>query len=192
VSHGRDDAVRAVCWISGAGDCLCRQPSRCSIFGREDQPDFGPCRHVHFLAGLCGSRSVAYFRPAPPRHFLRLQSFVNGDRLAVALCRLLCRQDKGTAPDGVTGSTDKFPYKIARFHTEGALGLAAGTMLTLGTPWKGALRGLPDHIFAKFGLTLAVLTMMGTAQAFAQADCQAPIAPAAPNGHTATQQQILG
>ncbi|HXS06557.1 MAG TPA: hypothetical protein VN723_07200 [Rhizomicrobium sp.] len=44
---------------------------------------------------------------------------------------------------------------------------------------------------AKFGLTLAVLTMLGTAQAFAQADCQAPIAPVSPDGHTATQQQIL-
>ena len=44
---------------------------------------------------------------------------------------------------------------------------------------------------AKFGLTLAVLTMLGTAQAFAQADCQAPIAPASPDGHTANQQQVL-
>ena len=44
---------------------------------------------------------------------------------------------------------------------------------------------------AKFGLTLAVLTMLGTAQAFAQADCQAPVPPASPDGHTATQQQIL-
>lgn len=43
----------------------------------------------------------------------------------------------------------------------------------------------------KFGLTLAVLTMLGTAQAFAQIDCQAPIAPATPDGHTATQQQVL-
>jgi hypothetical protein len=33
--------------------------------------------------------------------------------------------------------------------------------------------------------------MLGTAQAFAQADCQAPIAPVSPDGHTATQQQIL-
>jgi len=44
---------------------------------------------------------------------------------------------------------------------------------------------------AKFGLMLAVLTWFGTAQAFAQADCQAPIAPVSPDGHTATQQQIL-
>lgn len=42
----------------------------------------------------------------------------------------------------------------------------------------------------KFGLTLAVLTAMGAAPAFAQADCQAPIPPAAPNGRTATQQDI--
>jgi len=44
---------------------------------------------------------------------------------------------------------------------------------------------------AKFGLTLAVLTMLGATQAFAQADCEAPVPPASPNGHTATQQQIL-
>jgi hypothetical protein len=43
---------------------------------------------------------------------------------------------------------------------------------------------------AKFGLTLAVLTWIGTAQAFAQADCQAPVPPAATNGRTATQQEI--
>lgn len=43
---------------------------------------------------------------------------------------------------------------------------------------------------AKFGLTLAVLTCLGTAQAFAQADCQAPVPPAAPNGRAATQQEI--
>lgn len=46
-------------------------------------------------------------------------------------------------------------------------------------------------MLSKFGLTLAVLTMLGTAQAFAQADCQLPIPPASPDGHTATQQQIL-
>ena len=45
---------------------------------------------------------------------------------------------------------------------------------------------------AKFGLMLAVLTTLGVAPAFAQADCQPPIAPAAPNGRAATQQQILG
>ena len=45
---------------------------------------------------------------------------------------------------------------------------------------------------AKFGLMLAVLTTLGVAPAFAQADCQPPIAPAAPNGRTASQQQILG
>jgi len=44
---------------------------------------------------------------------------------------------------------------------------------------------------AKFGLMLAVLTMLGTAQAVAQANCQAPVAPAAPDGHTVTQQQLL-
>ena len=44
---------------------------------------------------------------------------------------------------------------------------------------------------AKFGLMLAVLTMLGTAQAFAQANCQAPVAPATPDGHTVTQQQLL-
>lgn len=44
---------------------------------------------------------------------------------------------------------------------------------------------------AKFGLTLAVLTLLGTAQGFAQqANCQLPIPPAAPNGRTATQQDI--
>ncbi|HEY2835102.1 MAG TPA: hypothetical protein VGI89_00940 [Rhizomicrobium sp.] len=45
-------------------------------------------------------------------------------------------------------------------------------------------------MFAKFGLTLAVLSLLGTAQAFAQANCQLPIPPAAPNGRTATQQDI--
>jgi len=44
---------------------------------------------------------------------------------------------------------------------------------------------------AKFGLTLAVLTLLGTVQAFAQASCQLPIPPAAPDGHTITQQQLL-
>ena len=45
-------------------------------------------------------------------------------------------------------------------------------------------------MLVKIGPTLAVLTAMSAAPAFAQADCQAPIPPAAPNGHTATQQDI--
>jgi len=44
---------------------------------------------------------------------------------------------------------------------------------------------------ARFGVTLAVLTMLGSARAFAQADCEAPVPPATPDGHSATQQQIL-
>jgi patatin-like phospholipase/acyl hydrolase len=40
----------------------------------------------------------------------------------------------------------------------------------------------------KFGLTLAVLTTFA-APAFAQ-DCQLPIPPAAPNGHTISQQDL--
>lgn len=43
----------------------------------------------------------------------------------------------------------------------------------------------------KFGLLLAVLTVTGATQAFAQADCQPPVPPAAPDGRSATQQQIL-
>jgi hypothetical protein len=41
----------------------------------------------------------------------------------------------------------------------------------------------------KFGLTLAVLTALGAAPAFA-VDCQPPIAPVAPNGHTISQQDL--
>ena len=44
---------------------------------------------------------------------------------------------------------------------------------------------------AKFGLALAIFTVLGTAQAFAQADCEAPVPPAAPDGRTATQQQVV-
>jgi hypothetical protein len=42
----------------------------------------------------------------------------------------------------------------------------------------------------KFGLVLAILTVAGTSTAFAQANCALPIPPAAPDGRTATQQQI--
>jgi len=40
------------------------------------------------------------------------------------------------------------------------------------------------------GLAVAVLMFMGSAPAFAQANCDAPIPPAAPDGKTATQAQI--
>ena len=43
----------------------------------------------------------------------------------------------------------------------------------------------------KLGLAVAVLTIAGAAPAFAQANCDLPIPPAAPDGHTATQQQIM-
>ncbi len=42
----------------------------------------------------------------------------------------------------------------------------------------------------KFGLVLAVLTVAGTPAAFAQANCALPIPPAAPDGRTASQQQM--
>jgi hypothetical protein len=45
---------------------------------------------------------------------------------------------------------------------------------------------------AKLGLALAVLTVAAAAPAFAQSNCLAPIPPAAPDGHTATQQQMIG
>jgi len=44
----------------------------------------------------------------------------------------------------------------------------------------------------KLGLGLALLTVMGGAPAFAQSSCSAPIPPAAPDGRTATQQQMVG
>ena len=44
----------------------------------------------------------------------------------------------------------------------------------------------------KLGLGLAILTVMGGAPAFAQSNCSAPIPPAAPDGHTASQQQMVG
>jgi hypothetical protein len=40
------------------------------------------------------------------------------------------------------------------------------------------------------GLAVVVLTFAGAAPAFAQANCDAPIPPAAPDGKTATQAQI--
>jgi hypothetical protein len=43
----------------------------------------------------------------------------------------------------------------------------------------------------KLGLTIIVLTIAGAVPAFAQANCDMPIPPAAPDGHTATQQQIM-
>jgi len=42
----------------------------------------------------------------------------------------------------------------------------------------------------KFGLVLAILTVAGSPAAFAQANCSMPIPPAAPDGRTASQQQI--
>ena len=42
----------------------------------------------------------------------------------------------------------------------------------------------------KFGLTLAMLTVLWVAPAFAQASCQAPVPPAAPNGRTISQQDL--
>jgi hypothetical protein len=42
----------------------------------------------------------------------------------------------------------------------------------------------------KFGLVLAILTVAGAPSAFAQANCALPIPPAAPDGRTASQQQI--
>jgi hypothetical protein len=44
----------------------------------------------------------------------------------------------------------------------------------------------------KLGLGLILLTVMGGAPAFAQSNCSAPIPPAAPDGHTASQQQMVG
>lgn len=44
----------------------------------------------------------------------------------------------------------------------------------------------------KLGLALAALILTGTAPAFAQVDCQAPVPPATPDGRAANQQQILG
>lgn len=44
---------------------------------------------------------------------------------------------------------------------------------------------------AKLGLMLAVLTVAGAAPAFAQSNCDAPIPPVSPDGHTATQQQLV-
>ena len=41
-----------------------------------------------------------------------------------------------------------------------------------------------------FGLAFAALMVMGATPAFAQANCEAPIPPAAPDGKTATQAQI--
>jgi hypothetical protein len=41
----------------------------------------------------------------------------------------------------------------------------------------------------KFGLTLAVMTVLGAAPAFA-VDCQLPIPPVAPNGRTISQQDL--
>jgi uncharacterized lipoprotein YmbA len=43
----------------------------------------------------------------------------------------------------------------------------------------------------KLGLMLAILTVAGAAPAFAQANCAAPIQPAAPDGRTVTQQQLM-
>ncbi|HEY4274270.1 MAG TPA: hypothetical protein VGM68_02215 [Rhizomicrobium sp.] len=40
------------------------------------------------------------------------------------------------------------------------------------------------------GLTVAFLMFVGVGPAFAQANCDAPIPPAAPDGKTASQQQI--
>jgi len=42
----------------------------------------------------------------------------------------------------------------------------------------------------KLGPMLAILTVAGATPAFAQANCALPIPPAAPDGRTATQQQI--
>ena len=42
----------------------------------------------------------------------------------------------------------------------------------------------------KFGLVLGILTVAGSPAVFAQANCSMPIPPAAPDGRTATQQQI--
>lgn len=43
----------------------------------------------------------------------------------------------------------------------------------------------------EIGLALVFLTLAGIAPALAQADCIAPIPPAAPNGRTATQQEMV-
>lgn len=42
----------------------------------------------------------------------------------------------------------------------------------------------------KLGPMLVILTVAGASPAFAQANCALPIPPAAPDGHTASQQQI--
>jgi hypothetical protein len=44
----------------------------------------------------------------------------------------------------------------------------------------------------KLGLLLAILTVAGAPPAFAQANCALPIPPAAPDGRTASQQQMTG
>jgi hypothetical protein len=44
----------------------------------------------------------------------------------------------------------------------------------------------------KLGLLLAILTVAGASPAFAQANCALPIPPAAPDGRTASQQQMTG
>jgi hypothetical protein len=44
----------------------------------------------------------------------------------------------------------------------------------------------------KLGLLLAILTVAGASPAFAQANCALPLPPAAPDGRTASQQQMTG
>ena len=43
----------------------------------------------------------------------------------------------------------------------------------------------------EIGLALAILTLAGAMPAFAQSNCVPPIPPAAPDGRTATQQQMV-
>jgi hypothetical protein len=53
------------------------------------------------------------------------------------------------------------------------------------------MRGVPVNMRLKLGLMLAILMIAGAAPAFAQANCAAPIQPAAPDGRTVTQQQLM-
>ena len=62
---------------------------------------------------------------------------------------------------------------------------------SLFAPLKGRMRGVPENMRLKLGLMLAILTVAGAAPAFAQANCAAPIQPAAPDGRTVTQQQMM-
>jgi hypothetical protein len=53
------------------------------------------------------------------------------------------------------------------------------------------MRGVPENMRLKLGLVVIALTVASAVPAFAQNNCAAPIPPAAPDGRTVSQQQLM-